>query len=321
MATYTPNLNLKKPGASDYALISDINGNMDTLDTVVAGKLDSDAAALKAKGLIYLEPTVTTTGVLWTATSSDITAYYDGLMVAVLCPENTASGLTLKINSLTAPTIVYNATSAISSRYSADSIIILTYKTISGTSYWSIMDYDANADTKVRQYQATNNVNYPILTRYNTTDKSGTYEATYARFAPAVTVNPSTGNVSATKFNGYVLGAACEKAIGSIASGNTGLVTGGDVYTAMQSAGGAVLFKSVSASSWTADQTYADFPYRCAIALTGVTAADVAEIVFSQEQASSGEYAQVCETYAGGVYIYSTSNTAITIPTVIVHKG
>ncbi len=321
MATYTPNLNLKKPAASDYALISDINGNMDTLDSAVASKLDSDAAALKAKGLIYLEPTVTTTGVLWTATSSDITAYYDGLMVAVLCPENTASGLTLKINSLTAPTIVYNATSAISSRYSADSIIILTYKTINGTSYWSIMDYDANADTKVRQYQATNNVNYPILTRYNTTDKAGTYEATYARFAPAVTVNPSTGNVAATKFNGYVLGAACEKAIGSIASGNTGLVTGGDVYSAMQSVGGAEIFTSLTASSWSADSTYDGFGYRCAIALSGVTASDVAEVIFSQAQASSGEYAQVCETYAGGVYIYSSVNTTITIPTIVVHKG
>ena len=36
----------------------------------------------------------------------------------------------------------------------------------------------------------------------------------------------------------YTLGPACEKSIGSIASGNTGLVTGGDVYTAIQNAGG-----------------------------------------------------------------------------------
>jgi len=38
MATYTTNLNLKKPAGSDTASITDINNNMDTLDTVVAGK-------------------------------------------------------------------------------------------------------------------------------------------------------------------------------------------------------------------------------------------------------------------------------------------
>ncbi len=319
MSTTTTNYGLTKAAYGEAADIAVINDNFDIIDTAIA---DAKALSTKTKGLIYLEPTVTTTGVLWTATSSDITAYYDGLMVAVLCPENTASGLTLKINSLTAPTIVYNATSAISSRYSAGSIIILTYKTISGTSYWSIMDYDANADTKVRQYQATNNVNYPILTRYNTTDKSGTYEATYARFATAVTVNPSTGNIAATKFNGYTLGAACAKAVGSVASGNTGLVTGGDVYTALSAKGNAeLIFTSKTASSWASDSTYSDFPYRCAVACTGVTASDVAEVVFNVDDAVSGNYAPVCQTYAGGVYIYSSASDSITIPMILVHKG
>ena len=285
MASYTPNLNLKKPASSDYALISDINSNMDTLDTEVA---KAQAISNKARGLIYLEPTVTTTGVLWTASSTDITSYYDGLMVVVRCPEATATGLTLKINSLTAPTIVYNVTSGISTRYSADSIIILVYKTVNNTAYWSIMDYDANTDTKVRQYQATNNVNYPILTRYNTTDKAGTYEATYARFAPAVTLNPSTGVITATQFTGK---------------------------------GASVKFTSKSASSWSADSTYTGYGYRCAIALTGVVASDVAEVIFGMTEASSGNYAPICDTYAGGVYIYSKVNTSITIPTIIVHKA
>ena len=322
MATYTPNLNLKKPASTDLVSIADINGNMDALDTAVAGKLDRTAAAAKAKGLIYLEPTVTTTKELWSATTPDISSYYDGLMVVVRCPEATATGLALKINSLGAPTIVFNATSNVGTRYSEDSIVIMTYKTIDGTPYWSIMDYDANTDTKVRQYQATNNTNYPILMRYNTTDKAGTYEATYSRFAPAVTINPSTGNLAATKFNGYILGDACAKGVGAVASGNAGLVTGGAVYDAMQNVGGgAEIHSNLSASSWVADSTYAGFGYRCALAITGVTANDVAEVVFNQSEAASGNYASVCETYAGGVYIWSSVNTAITIPTVLIHKG
>lgn len=35
MATYTPNLNLKKPAGSDYVLVGDFNGNSDTLDSVI----------------------------------------------------------------------------------------------------------------------------------------------------------------------------------------------------------------------------------------------------------------------------------------------
>ena len=34
MATYTPNYNLKKPGASDTVDIADINGNMDVIDQI-----------------------------------------------------------------------------------------------------------------------------------------------------------------------------------------------------------------------------------------------------------------------------------------------
>lgn len=35
MATYTENLNLKKPATGDQVLIGDINGNMDILDSAV----------------------------------------------------------------------------------------------------------------------------------------------------------------------------------------------------------------------------------------------------------------------------------------------
>lgn len=38
MATYTPNLNLKKPAGTDYVLVGDFNGNADALDSAV-GKL------------------------------------------------------------------------------------------------------------------------------------------------------------------------------------------------------------------------------------------------------------------------------------------
>jgi len=45
MATYTTNYNLKKPAASDYVSVGDINDNMDTLDTTI--KSVSDTASAK----------------------------------------------------------------------------------------------------------------------------------------------------------------------------------------------------------------------------------------------------------------------------------
>ena len=82
-----------------------------------------------------------------------------------------------------------------------------------------------------------------------------------------------------------------------------------------------MVVSNVTASSWVSDTTYADYGYKCTIALTGVTANDVAEVVFGVAEATSGDYAPICETYAGGVYLYSKVNTAITVPTITVMKG
>ena len=82
-----------------------------------------------------------------------------------------------------------------------------------------------------------------------------------------------------------------------------------------------VVVSNVTASSWVADTTYADYGYRCALTIAGVTASDVAEVIFGVTEATSGDYAPVCQTYAGGVYIYSKVNTSITVPTVMVVRA
>ena len=73
-------------------------------------------------------------------------------------------------------------------------------------------------------------------------------------------------------------------------------------------------------NTWESDTTYADYPYKATIAATGVKSTMVAEVIYSVADATSGNYAPICETYDGGVYIYSKVNTGITIPTVLVVK-
>ena len=81
-----------------------------------------------------------------------------------------------------------------------------------------------------------------------------------------------------------------------------------------------IKFTDKVASTWTSDSTYADFPYRCDITCSGVTADMYAEVVFDLSQATSGNYAPVCETKSNVVSIWSKTNASITVPTILITK-
>ena len=150
--------------------------------------------------------------------------------------SNTASSPTLNVNSTGAKGIrfatgsssITPGTNARESWYAGE-VVALTYD----GSYWCI-------NSKI-DYGRTNEHLKP-----STSSKvylAGAYAATFPSSAfqiDSLDVNSAVyhdnGALHATSYNGYTLGAACAKAIGSVASGNTGLVTGGDVYTAIQSA-------------------------------------------------------------------------------------
>ena len=80
--------------------------------------------------------------------------------------------------------------------------------------------------------------------------------------------------------------------------------------------------KTIATSAWASDTTYTDYPYRASVALPPITALSFVEIVFSPADATSGNFAPVCDTYAGGVYIYAKAvpSAAVTIPTIIVWR-
>ena len=79
-------------------------------------------------------------------------------------------------------------------------------------------------------------------------------------------------------------------------------------------------FTNMSASNWVSDSTYADFPYRCDVACSGVTADMYANVVFGANEAVSGDYAPVCETLADVVRVFSKKEESVTIPTIIIYK-
>lgn len=80
--------------------------------------------------------------------------------------------------------------------------------------------------------------------------------------------------------------------------------------------------KTIATSAWVSDTTYTEYPYRASFALPSITALSFVEIVFSPADATSGNFAPVCDTYAGGVYLYAKAvpDAVITIPTIIVWR-
>lgn len=80
---------------------------------------------------------------------------------------------------------------------------------------------------------------------------------------------------------------------------------------------------TVPAAAWAEDSTYEDYPYRAAVALSGVTAAMVPEVVFGLAAMADNSFAPVSECYNGGVYIYAADapEAAVTIPTIICWRG
>lgn len=80
---------------------------------------------------------------------------------------------------------------------------------------------------------------------------------------------------------------------------------------------------AVAKTAFVADTTYQDYPYRAAVALTGVLASMIPDVVLALEDATDGNIAPVAECYNGGIYLYAASvpEAAITIPTILCWRG
>lgn len=81
--------------------------------------------------------------------------------------------------------------------------------------------------------------------------------------------------------------------------------------------------KQVETNEWTSDATDTDFPYYADITCTGVSTADVAEVIYDKDDVKSGNFASYCDTVAvNTVRIYSASvpSSTIVIPVILVWR-
>lgn len=64
--------------------------------------------------------------------------------------------------------------------------------------------------------------------------------------------------------------------------------------------------KTLGASGWVASSDFDQYPYQFTIGISGMTAADFAEVVPSPETIDQGVLAPICQTAAGGLKVYAT---------------
>ena len=74
----------------------------------------------------------------------------------------------------------------------------------------------------------------------------------------------------------------------------------------------------VIVNNFNESSTYIEFAYEASIAIPGVLSTHFANVAYSLADAYSTNFAPICETYDGGVKIYSKTNTEIIIKTIIV---
>lgn len=141
------------------------------------------------------------------------------------------------------------------------------------------------------------------------------------------TTNIADKAVTATQLADYAVETAKIKDL-SVTAGKlaadaiqTAKIKDGNVTRAKLAADAAVLaFENVEIqpSAWQADETYAEYPFRAAVTLSGVTENFVPDIVLSPEDALSNVFAPVADSYSGGVYLYANESPSgtITVPTV-----
>ena len=191
---------------------------------------------------------------------------------------------------------------------------------------------------------ATQTTNYKFTLpagndNYDVGDFNGNFIKIDAQMKANADAAETAGDTAANHTHGAItndgkIGTAANKAVftgedGALKAGTLPIAAGGtDAVTAdaarenlgAQKKRLTFVNTNVAASAWAADETYTDYPYRAAIPLTGVTAASFAEVVLSPTDAVSGAYAPVCETYAGGIYLYANAvpSAAMTIPAIVI---
>ena len=315
--------------AQDVTITPSISNNVTYSGTLTSGQvavLDGTAGKIKASG--YTIATSVPSGAKFTDTDTKVTSVGNHYTPA----EDTGAAISAASGAATNITGTAGKLNVVTGvkRDAKGHIVGVTsaniYSTDNNTTYSSKSAASGGTDVSLVTTGEKYTWNAKASTATATTSANGLMSASdktklngIASGATAVSESTVSG-WGFTKNAGTITGIK----MNGTSKGTSGVVDLGTVITAHQDISGkqdkVLKFTNLTASSWTSDTTYADFPYRCDVATSGVTSSMFAEVVFSLAQASSGDYAPICETKSGAVSVWSKKNVSITIPTILITK-
>lgn len=219
------------------------------------GVYDSIQSAVGNAVTIYdVEDDGSTTAGTWLGKSSKIASLYEGLTIRYKVTVAGASTTKLNVNGLGAKIVYRSGSTKLTTNYAIGSYIFLYYSSLNSGGWIVYSDYDANSYAYIRQYQAGDNAagtapKYPLLARYNLTNKNASYDTAYSRYHTDATVNTSTGEIEANGFiktggtssqflkadgsvdsNTYALASAIPTVDATPTASSTNAVSSGGVY-------------------------------------------------------------------------------------------
>jgi hypothetical protein len=128
---------------------------------------------------------------------------------------------------------------------------------------------------------------------------------------------PDEPNLTAAQMQAKLVGYSLDDSNSLVAEVNRVVTEANTDITALTP----IRLDDVVVTAWSVDATYTGFGYRSTIAATGATTDSFADVVFSIEDAESGNYAPVADTGTDVVYIYARAEpSSLTIPRIEVHK-
>jgi len=128
---------------------------------------------------------------------------------------------------------------------------------------------------------------------------------------------PDEPNLTAAQMQAKLVGYSLDDSNSLVAEVNRVVTEANTDITALTP----IRLDDVVVTTWSVDATYTGFGYRSTITATGATADSFADVVFSIEDAESGNYAPVADTGTDVVYIYARAEPdSLTIPRIEVHK-
>jgi hypothetical protein len=146
----------------------------------------------------YIEGTGSVAGT-WLGSHSRITEYYDGLKISYKIPVAGATTTTLNINGLGAIQ-VYVATSALTTHLPVNSVVYLTYTTVSGTGRWVWSNYADGVESYTVRWNGAGVIAGEQITRYKLL-----MMASDGRYHPIVTGDTTTANTKTINTQPFVV--------------------------------------------------------------------------------------------------------------------